>query len=79
MQNLEQIGKQLEKSGKADAVKAIADSPEGKRLGAMLDGKAIEAAAKNGDTAALQDILKQVLATGEGQALAAQLQDLMGK
>ena len=79
MQDLEQLGRQLQKSGKADAVKKLAETPEGKRLGAMLDGKAVEAAAKKGDTAALQGIWQQVLATGEGRALAAQLQELMGK
>lgn len=79
MQNLEQLGRKLQESGKADAVKKLAESPEGKRLGAMLDGKAVEAAAKKGDTVALQGILQQIMATGEGRALATQLQKLMGE
>ena len=79
MRDLEQIGRELQQQGKAEAVKAIAESPEGRRLGQLLDGKAIETAAKTGDTAALQTMLRQVLATGEGRALAAKLQEILKK
>ena len=69
MTNLENIGREIERRGKADALKSIADSEDGRRLSQMFDAKAVEQAAKSGDTRALRDILSQVLSTSEGQRL----------
>lgn len=49
---------------------AAAESPEGKRLAAQIDDKALRDAAKRGDTGALKQILQQVLSTPEGKQLA---------
>ena len=58
---------------------ALAGSPEGKALASRLDEKALRAAAKQGDTAALQDILRQVLSTAEGKALAEKVRKAVEK
>lgn len=78
MQGLEDIGKAIEKSGKASELKALADSPEGRRLSGMLDADAVEKAAKSNDPEALRGILKQVLSTDDGKALAKKLSEMMG-
>ena len=79
MQDLENIGKQLQKSGKANELRSLAESPEGKRISEMLDAKAVEQAAKSGDTAALQEILRKVLSTEDGKSLAQKLSSMMEK
>lgn len=76
--DFEKVGKELQKSGKADkVVKSLANSEEAKRLSSMLDTKAVENAAKSGDAAALKGILKQVLDTDEGKRLAQMLGEAM--
>ena len=61
----------LEKKLRGNAgLGALADTPEGRALAPQLDEAALRAAAKEGDTAALQDILRRVLSTPEGKALA---------
>lgn len=77
MNRFEDIGRELEKRGKADKIKQLADSEDGRRLSKLIDQKAIEAAARKGDSAALSGILSQVLSTDEGKRLAASLQQLM--
>lgn len=67
MMDLEKLERSLrEKSELAAAV----ESPEGKRLAACIDDKALRDAAKRGDTDALKQMLQQVLATPEGKQLA---------
>ncbi len=77
--DFDKIGKQLEKSGKADKIQEIANSKDGERLASMLDGAEVEKAARTGDFAALQGILKQVLSTEEGQRIAKKLGETMKK
>lgn len=77
MQNLERINEQLKKSGKAEKLKSLADSEDGKALSRMLDAEAVERAAKNGDAAALQSILSSVLNTDEGRRLAESIKNAM--
>ena len=79
MQNLEQLGQELQRRGKGEDLRRLADSPEGKRLGQMLDAGAVEKAVKGGDSAALQQILRGVLGTPEGKRLAEQLRKAMQK
>ena len=62
MKDLEKLGAELNKSGKGEKLKSIADSAEGKAISRMVDSARVEQAAKSGDTAALRDILSQVLA-----------------
>jgi len=77
MQNLEKLNEQLKKSGKADKLKSLADSENGRAISRMLDAEAVEQAAKKGDAAALQSILSSVLSTEEGRRLAEEIKNAM--
>ena len=77
MKDFESVEKQLVESGKADKIKAIADSADGQRLASRLDAQKVEQAAKSGDSEALRGILLEVLGTGEGKRLAEQLKRAM--
>ena len=77
MQNFEQLGRELERRGKTDDLRALAQSPDGQKLGRRIDPDAIERAAKSGDGAALQSILKDVLGTDEGRRLAESVRKMM--
>ena len=69
MKDLERLGSELKKSGKSDALMKLAESADGKAVSRLVDAEAVGKAAKNGDMAALQDILRGVLSTDEGSAL----------
>lgn len=77
MNGFEEMEKQLEKSGKLNRLKAIAESNDGKALASTLDAQKVEQAARSGDTAALKALLGQVLNTDEGKRLAEQVKDAM--
>ena len=79
MQNFELLGKELERRGKTEAVKKLAESPEGKSLAAMIDPQAVEQAARSGDADALRQLLATVLSTREGQRLAENVRTMMEK
>ena len=75
--NLEDLGRRLQQSGKADKIKEIAQSDAGARLSIMLDARAVEAAAKSGDNRALKNMLSQILSTEDGQKLAQSIKKIM--
>ena len=77
MLDLARVNAEIEKSGKKDRLKSLADSAEGRAVSRMLDPAAVEKAAKSGDTAALQSILSDVLSTDEGKRLAERLKKAM--
>ena len=77
MNRFEDVGRELQRRGKTEQIKQLADSADGQKLSRMIDPKAIEAAAKSGDSAALSGILSQVLSTAEGKRLAESLKELM--
>ena len=77
MQNFEQLGKELERRGKTDEMKRLAQSEDGKRLAGMIDPSRIEQAARSGDTDALRQMLSSVLSTREGQRLAENVRKMM--
>ncbi|MBS7365667.1 MAG: hypothetical protein KIG31_03635 [Oscillospiraceae bacterium] len=77
MLDLERVNAEIEKSGKKDRLKSLADSAEGRAVSRMLDPPAVEKAAKSGDTAALQSVLSDVLSTDEGKRLAERLKKAM--
>ena len=79
MQELEKLVQELRRRGKDGGIRALAESPDGQRLGAMIDGKEAERALRSGDGAALQQLLRGVLGTEEGRRLVTRLQDLMEK
>ena len=77
MKNFEEIGRELERRGKTGEIKRLAQSTDGQRLGQMVDSAAIEQAARNGDGAALSEMLKKILGTAEGQRLAEDVRRIM--
>lgn len=79
MQNFEQLGKELERRGKAEDIKRLAQSEESRTLAGMIDAGKLQQAAKNGDTDALRDMLSSVLKTQEGQRLAESVRKMMEK
>lgn len=77
MQNFEELGRELQRRGKTEDIKNIAESEDGQKLSRMFDAKAVEAAAKSGDSQALRSILGNVLSTEEGKRLAESVRKLM--
>lgn len=77
MQNFSELGRELERRGKTDALRALAASGDGARLAAMLDEARLEKAAQSGDGDALRALLGDVLRTEEGRRLAERIQSLM--
>lgn len=77
MNNFSELEKQLRGNPNAERLMKAADCAEGRRITQSLDPAAVERAAKNGDTAALQSILAQVMSTPDGKALAQKLQQAM--
>jgi len=77
MQNFEQLGRELDRRGKTGELRALAESEDGARLAAMLDGERLQKAAKAGDSAALRAMLGSVLQTEEGRRLAMGIQKMM--
>ena len=77
MQNFEQLGKELERRGKADDIKKLAESDDGVKLAGMIDAQQIQQAAKAGDTEALKSLLSSVLQTQEGKRLAENVRKMM--
>ena len=77
MKDLDKLGNELKKSGKSEALMKLAESPDGKAVGRLVDAESVRQAAKSGDMAALQDILRGVLSTDEGKRLAEGLRKAM--
>lgn len=77
MSDLEELGRELERRGKAGALRELAASADGQRLARRLDTEAVEAAARSGDAAALAALLRGVLGTAEGRRLAKSVEELM--
>ena len=79
MINFEKVGQELERRGKTGELQRLAQSPDGQKLGKLVDPAAVERAAKSGDSAALAEMMKKLLSTAEGQRLAAELRRTMEK
>lgn len=77
MQNFEKLGQELERMGKTEDIKKLAQSPEGQKISRMLDAGAVEKAARSGDSEAIKSLLGQVLGTDEGKRLAESVRKLM--
>ena len=77
MKNFEDMERKLMESGKADRVRAIADSKDGQTLLKKMDTDKVERAVQSGDSEALRSILMEVLRTGEGQRIAKELEKTM--
>ena len=59
------------------ALRELAASADGQKLGGLVDAQAAERALKSGDAAALREALGRVLATDEGKRLAESVRKLM--
>lgn len=79
MQNFEQVSRELERRGKADQVKRLAQSADGAKLAGMIDSSELGKAAKAGDPEALKKLLGSVLNTPEGKRLAENIRRMMGE
>jgi len=79
MQSFEDVQRELARSGKGAELNALAQSADGEKLSAMLDGEKLQKAAQSGDAASLRAMLGTVLGTEEGQRLAANIKKLMEK
>lgn len=79
MRDLEKLAQELQSRGKAEELRVLADSADGRRLGARIDGAAVEKALRSGDNEALRQILQGALRTDEGQRLTEKLRKLMQK
>lgn len=77
MQNFEQLGKELERRGKAEDIKRLAESEDGLKLAGMINPQQIEQAARSGDSEALKALLSSVLQTQEGKRLAENVRKMM--
>ena len=74
----ENVKQQLERQGKTRDLERLAQSADGQALGKLLDDSPLREAAAQGDGAAMQALLGQVLRTDEGRRLAEQIRRMMG-
>lgn len=79
MQKFSDVSRELEKRGKTNDIKRLAESADGQKLGQMVDSKQIERAAASGDSEAIRNILSSVLSTEEGRRLAENVRRMMEK
>lgn len=77
MQNFEALSRELERRGKTEEIKKIAQSSDGQRISSMLDPQAMEKAAQGGDTESLKNMLGKILETPEGRRLAESVRKMM--
>ena len=77
MQNFEQIGRELQRRGKTEQIRQLAESEDGANLARLVDANAVEQAARSGDGEALKAILNSVLNTREGRRLAEDVRKMM--
>ena len=77
MQNFETLSRELERRGKTEEIKKIAQSSDGQRISSMLDPQAMEKAAQGGDTESLKNMLGKILETPEGRRLAESVRKMM--
>lgn len=79
MRDLRDLSRELDSGGKGEAIRRLAESSEGRRLGSLVDAQAAQRALQSGDTAAVRELLGRVLATDEGRRLAENVRKLMEK
>ena len=77
MQNFEQLGRELERRGKTEQIKQLAESEDGAKLAKLIDANAVKQAAKSGDGEALRSLLSSMLSTQEGKRLAESVRRMM--
>lgn len=78
MNSFEDVGRELERRGRTDDIKRLAESEDGQKISRMIDTEKLQQAAKSGDSKALHDMLSAVLSTDEGRRLAENLRKMLG-
>ena len=68
MQNFELLGRELERRGKTEQIKQLAESEDGAKLAKLIDANAVEA---------LRSLLSSMLSTQEGKRLAESVRRMM--
>ena len=76
MQSFEELSRELALRGKAEQLRALADSAAGRELAASLDAGTVASAA-GGDAASVRRLLEGVLHSAEGRRLLEDVQRLM--
>ena len=79
MQKFSDVSRELEKRGKTNDIKRLAESRDGQKLGQMVDRKQLEKAAASGDSEAIKNIPSSILSTEEGRRLAENVRRMMEK
>ena len=79
MSDFSSVERLLRESGKAGQIMDAVAGEDTKRLESMIDKEKLNTALAKGDVQSLESILRQVLNTGEGKALARKLSGIMGK
>ena len=77
MQNFESLSRELERRGKTEEIKKIAQSSDGQRISGRIDPQAVEKAARGGGTESLKNMLGRILETPEGKRLAESVRKMM--
>ena len=72
--DLDKLARQALAGKNTAALEVLANSPDGAKLAACVDGRALEKAARAGDMNALSAMLRDVLNTPEGQAFVGRVQ-----
>jgi hypothetical protein len=77
--DLEDLGRELFSGKNGQALRALAQSGEARRLGERLDRTAAEEALRSGDACKMRALLESILSDRDGRTLAQALSDLDGK
>ena len=78
MDNLDSLGSAVLSGRNADALRALSESEEARRLGKEIPREAAEEAIRSGDGEKMKALLEKILSTREGQTLAKALSGLDG-
>ena len=79
MKDFGAMEKYLRSSGNAGTIMEAVSGEDTRRLESMIDKDALSNALAQGDVKSLESMLRQVLNTGEGKALAQKISGLMNK
>lgn len=78
MKDFSAMQNMLKNSGKASEIINSISAEDSRKLESLVDKKELEKAVANGDMKTMESMLRQVLNTGEGRALAQKISGIMG-
>ncbi len=79
MSDFESMKNMLKQSGKANDIMNAISPDDNKKIGELIDQKALSKAMTSGDTKAMEDIVRGFLNTGDGKAIAEKIVGIIGK